>query len=440
MNKQLIKAIETLEFEKGISKERLISAVETALAAAIARDAESAPRNVEVKIDPRTGEISIFDVRTVVDVVADPEVEISRSEVSSLPAGAVVEDDRVRLPRHVEDLGRIAAQIFKQVIIQEVREAEKEAVQREYGGRVGEMVTGIVIRSESGSTVLDLGRAEGIIPRREQIAGERFRYGDRVSAYVLEVAEKRNRAQVILSRAHPDLVRRLFESAVAEVASGIVEIKDIARIPGERTKMSVLSNDESVDAVGSCVGVRGSRVQTVIRELKGELIDIVAYDPDPVKYITNALVPARVLSVKIDEERKTAKVVVPDGDFSQAVGRHWQNVSLASRLTGYALQIQKESSAREEDGRRLEQLQLFKDALVNEFGATEEHLKTLEAEGLLSIEAVAARTPSELAKVLDIKVRQARGIVQYAQTQMRSDQQPEEEANEKPAADEVKSG
>jgi len=326
------------------------------------------------------------------------------------------------------------------VIIQEVREAEKEAVQREYGGRVGEMVTGIVIRSESGSTVLDLGRAEGIIPRREQIAGERFRYGDRVSAYVLEVAEKRNRAQVILSRAHPDLVRRLFESAVAEVASGIVEIKDIARIPGERTKMSVLSNDESVDAVGSCVGVRGSRVQTVIRELKGELIDIVAYDPDPVKYITNALVPARVLSVKIDEERKTAKVVVPDGDFSQAVGRHWQNVSLASRLTGYALQIQKESSAREEDGRRLEQLQLFKDALVNEFGATEEHLKTLEAEGLLSIEAVAARTPSELAKVLDIKVRQARGIVQYAQTQMRSDQQPEEEANEKPAADEVKSG
>ncbi len=421
MNKQLIKAIESLEFEKGISKEKLISAVETALAAAVGRDVEAAPKNVEVKIDPLSGEVSIFEVKRIVEVVSEPDLEIEASRVKDLPPDAHLEGDLVKTYKEVRDFGRIAAQIAKQVIMQKVREAEKEAVQSEYGDRVGEMVTGLVIRSEPAGTVLDLGRAEGMVFRRAQLAQERFRYGDRVCAYVVEVAERRSRAQVILSRAHPGLVRRLFESAVAEVGSGIVEIKDIERIAGERTKLSVVSHDESVDAVGACVGVRGSRVQTVIRELKGELIDIVNWDPNPENYIRNALVPAKVLSVQIDEEKKTARVVVPDEDFSQAVGRHWQNVSLAGKLTGYSLQVLKESSAREEDGRRLEALEHFKESLVNEVGLDEESLNVLDREGLLSIEAIAAKTYVELAKLLDIKMKLARAAVHYAQGKMRVD-------------------
>jgi len=421
MNKQLIKAIESLEFEKGISKEKLMSAVETALAAAIGRDAEAAPKNIEVKIDPDSGEISVFEVKRVVDVVSDPDLEIQASLIRGLPPDAQRDGDLVRTPKEVKDFGRIAAQIAKQVIMQKVREAEKEAVQSEYGGRVGEMVTGLVIRSEPAGTVLDLGRAEGIIFRHDQLGQERFRYGDRVCAYVVEVAERRSRAQVVLSRAHPGLVRRLFESAVAEVGSGIVEIKDIERIAGDRTKMSVVSNDESVDAVGACVGVRGSRVQTVIRELKGELIDIVNWDADSGNYIRNALVPAKVLSVHIDEEKKRARVVVPDEDFSQAVGRRWQNVALASRLTGYSLQVLKESSAREEDGRRLEALERFKKSLVNEVGLDEASLVVLEREGLLSIEAIAAKTHVELANLLGIKMKLARVVVHYAQDKMRVD-------------------
>ncbi|MCD6328377.1 transcription termination/antitermination protein NusA [bacterium] len=427
MNKQLIKAIESLEFEKGVSKEKLISAVESALAAAICRDTESAQEYVEVRIDPENGDMLVYDVKTIVDEVVSDKNEIARSDLASLPPEVVQTDEVVKVPREVRDFGRIAAGIAKQVIMQKVREAEKEAVQAEYSSRVGEMVTGIVIRSEPSGTVLDLGRAEGIIPRREQLAQERFRYGDRVSAYVLEVAENRNRAQVILSRAHSGLVRNLFMAAVAEVASGLVEIKDITRIPGERTKMSVLSQDESVDAVGSCVGVRGARVQTVIRELKGELIDIVNYDPDPEIYIRNALVPAKVQAVKIDHEKKTARAVVPDGDFSQAVGRHWQNVSLASRLTGYSLEVQKESAAREEEGRGLELLEHFKESLVNEVGLDKEKLSLLEAEGMLSIEAVAARTPQELARLLDIGPKQARATVLYAQNKMRVEQRPVKE-------------
>ena len=429
MNKQLIKAIESLEFEKGIPKEKLISAVETALAAAIGRDVDAAPKNVEVRIDPESGETSIFEVRKVVEVVTDPDQEIEASRVKSLP-DAQVEGDVVRFPKKVRDFGRIAAQIAKQVIMQKVREAEKEAVQSEYSGRVGEMVTGLVIRSEPAGTVLDLGRAEGMIYRREQIPQERLRYGDRVCAYVVEVAERRSRAQVVLSRAHSGLVRRLFESSVAEVGSGIVEIKDVERIPGQRTKISVLSHDESVDAVGACVGVRGARVQTVIRELKGELIDVVNWDPDIHQYIRNALVPAKVLSVEIDEEKKTARVVVPDSDFSQAVGRHWQNVSLASKLAGYSLQILKESLAREEEGRRLEALAHFKESLVDELGLDDEHLAVLEKEGLLSIEAIAARPPLEMAKLLDIKRKLARAVVLFAQSKMRVDTEASEKVEE----------
>ncbi|HUT03361.1 MAG TPA: transcription termination factor NusA [bacterium] len=430
MNKQLIKAIESLEFEKGISKEKLISAVETALAAAIGRDVDAAPKNVEVRIDPESGETSIFEVRKVVEVVTDPDLEIEASRVKSLPPDAQIEGDVVRFPKQVRDFGRIAAQIAKQVIMQKVREAEKEAVQSEYNDRVGEMVTGLVIRSEPAGTVLDLGRAEGMIYRREQIPQERLRYGDRVCAYVVEVAERRSRAQVVLSRAHPGLIRRLFESSVAEVGSGIVEIKDVERIPGQRTKMSVLSHDESIDAVGACVGVRGARVQTVIRELKGELIDVVNWDPDTQQYIRNALVPAKVMSVEIDEEKKTARVVVPDNDFSQAVGRHWQNVSLASKLTGYSLQILKESLAREEEGRRLEALAHFKKSLVDEIGLDDAHLAVLEKEGLLSIEAIAARPPLEMAKLLDIRRKLARAVVLFAQSKMRVDTPASEKVKE----------
>ncbi|RLC47935.1 MAG: transcription termination/antitermination protein NusA [Candidatus Coatesbacteria bacterium] len=430
MNKQLIKAIESLEFEKGIPKEKLIGAVETALAAAIGRDVDAAPKNVEVKIDPESGETSIFEVRKVVEVVTDPDIEVAASRLNTLPPGAQVEGDVVRFPKQVRDFGRIAAQIAKQVIMQKVREAEKEAVQSEYSGRVGEMVTGLVIRSEPAGTVLDLGRAEGMIFRHEQIPQERLRYGDRVCAYVIEVAERRSRAQVVLSRAHPGLIRRLFESSVAEVGSGIVEIKDVERIPGQRTKMSVLSHDPSIDAVGACVGVRGARVQTVIRELKGELIDVVNWDPDIQQYIRNALVPAKVLSVEIDEEKKTARVVVPDSDFSQAVGRRWQNVSLASRLTGYSLQILKESLAREEEGRRLESLAHFKESLVEEVGLNEEHLAVLEKEGLLSVEAIAVRPPLDLAKLLDIKRKLARAVVLFAQSKMRVDTQATEKVEE----------
>jgi len=424
MNKQLIKALELLEFEKGVSKERLISAVETALATAVGRDVEAAPKNVEVRIDSETGEISIFEVREVVEVVSEPDLEIATSDIQDLPPDAIIEGDVVRVPKQVKDFGRIAAQIAKQVIMQKVREAEKEAVQSEYGDRVGEMVNGLVIRSEPAGTVLDLGRAEGMIFRGDKLPQERFRYGDRVCAYVVEVAERGSRAQVVLSRAHSGLVRRLFESAVAEVGSGIVEIKDIERVAGERTKMSVVSHDESVDAVGSCVGVRGARVQTVIRELKGELIDIVNWDPVPENYIRNALVPAKVLSVHIDEEKKTARVVVPDGDFSQAVGRHWQNVSLAGKLTGYSLQVLKESLAREEDGRRLEALERFKESLVKDVGLDEASLDLLEKEGLLSIETIAAKTPEELAKVLDVRMKLARTAVLYAQRKMRTDKEP----------------
>ena len=353
MNRELIAVIDEIGRQKGIDKARVIGAIESALQTA-AKKRFGQAENIQVEIDPKTGEISVVSKKIIVDTVANPKAEISLKEAREYDEGAEVGDEIGSLIE-MDELGRIAAQTAKQVIFQKVREAEWEAVQNEYSTRQGDLVNGIILGMERRNFLVDLGKTEAILPIQEQIPRETYRRGDRVKALLLEVRRTPKDVQVILSRSHPQFVAKMFELEVPEVGEKIVEIKSIVREPGDRTKIAVSSRDKAVDPVGACVGIKGSRVQAVVRELRGEKIDIITWTQDPRVFIAEALNPATIEKVGIDEEKKSALVVVADSQLSLAIGKNGQNVRLAARLTGWKIDIisateyEKEKAERDRD-------------------------------------------------------------------------------------------
>ena len=367
MNRELIAVIDQIGREKGIDKAKVIGAVEAALQAA-AKKRFGQSENIQVQIDPKTGEISVVSLKTIVDTVTNPKAEISIQEAHRVDGEAEVGDE-IGSVIEMEELGRIAAQAAKQVICQKVREAEWEAIQREYATRQGDLINGIILGQERRNYLVDLGKTEAVLPAQEQIPRESYRRGDRIKAYLLEVRRTPKDVQVILSRTHPQFVTKLFELEVPEVAEKIVEIKGIVREPGDRTKIAVASRDKAVDPVGACVGIKGSRVQAVVRELRGEKIDIIAWTTDPRVFIAEALNPATIEKVGIDKEKKSALVVVADSQLSLAIGKNGQNVRLAARLTGWKIDI---ISATEYEKEKVERDKEIKAALAEEAEAQRE--------------------------------------------------------------------
>ena len=360
----LFEAAEQLEREKGISKEVLVSSLCDALVAGYKKhikdkDAE----NIEAILDEESGEIGVFRTKLVVEIVENPDLEISLEDAKEIDDEVELEDE-VKIEVTPEDFGRIAAQSAKQVITQRIREAERKLVLDEFLSKKGTLITGIIQRRDDRNVIVNIGKTDAIMPSKEQLPGEYYKPGNRIRVFVLNVKETTRLPQVIVSQAHSEIVRELFELEVPEIEDGIVEIKSIAREAGYRTKLAVWSNDPSVDSVGACIGPRGSRIQTIVGELKNEKIDIVRYSEDPVEYIVNALSPARIISVDIladEENRKEAFVIVPDDQLSLAIGREGQNVRLAHRLTGWKIDIKSESQAnqmerqaREEDRAEME--------------------------------------------------------------------------------------
>jgi len=331
--------------EKGIDKEILIEALETAMLTA-ARKKYGADKDLEVHFNEEIGEIEIFEFKTVVEKVTDSEKEISLEEAHQLDPEAQISDS-LGIKLDTSELGRIAAQTAKQVLIQKVREADHAIVYDEYKDRRGELVTGIVRRFERGNIIVDLGRAEAVLPMREQVPRESYRAGDRIQAYVLDVQPEAKGPQIVLSRTSPGLLVKLFEMEVPEIDEGIVTIEAASREPGARSKIAVSSRDSDVDPVGACVGMKGSRVQAVVQELRGEKIDIVPYSPDPATFVCNALAPAEVSRVIINEDTHGMEIIVPDDQLSLGIGRKGQNVRLASQLSGWKLDINSESRVAE---------------------------------------------------------------------------------------------
>ncbi len=356
----LFEAAEQFEREKGISKEVLIASLCDALAAAYKKHIKDKDAtNVEAILDEQAGEIGVFRTKVVVEVVEDENTEISIADAKEIDEDVEL-DDEVKIEVTPENFGRVAAQSAKQVITQRIREAERKMVLDEFMSKKGTLITGIIQRRTDRAVIVNIGKTDAIMPQREQIPGEYYKPGNRIRVFVLDVRETSKLPQVIVSQAHAEIVRELFELEVPEIEDGIVEIKSIAREAGFRTKLAVWSNDPSVDSVGACIGPRGTRIQTIVGELKNEKIDIVRYSNDPVEYIVNALSPARIISVDIladEEDRKEAFVIVPDDQLSLAIGREGQNVRLAHRLTNWKIDIKSESQAREIENRQMSEVQ-----------------------------------------------------------------------------------
>jgi transcription termination/antitermination protein NusA len=361
MNRELISVIDEIGRQKGIDKARVIGAIESALQTA-AKKRFGQAENIQVEIDPKTGEISVVSKKIIVETVSNPKAEISLQEARQYDSEAEVGDEIGSLIE-MNELGRIAAQTAKQVIFQKVREAEWEAVQKEYSTRQGDLVTGIILGMERRNYLVDLGKTEAILPIQEQIPRETYRRGDRVKAMLLEVRRTPKDVQVILSRSHPQFVAKLFELEVPEVMEKIIEIRSVVREPGDRTKIAVTSREKAVDPVGACVGIKGSRVQAVVRELRGEKIDIITWTQDPRVFIAEALNPATIEKVGIDEEKKSALVVAADSQLSLAIGKNGQNVRLAARLTGWKIDI---ISSTEYEKEKVERDREIKAAIADE--------------------------------------------------------------------------
>lgn len=375
MNRELISVIDELVRSKGIEKSRVIGAIEAAMLMA-AKKRFGQAENIQVEIDSKTGEISVVSKKTIVDTVTNPKTEVALQEARQFDSEAEVGDEIGSLIE-MNDLGRIAAQTAKQVIFQKVREAEWEAVQKEYSTKQGDLVNGIILGMERRNYLVDLGKTEAVLPVQEQIPRETYRRGDRVKAMLLEVRRTPKDVQVILTRSHPQFVAKLFELEVPEVLEKIIEIKSIVREPGDRTKIAVTSREKAVDPVGACVGIKGSRVQAVVRELRGEKIDIITWTSDPRVFIAQALNPASIEKVGVDEEKKSALVVVADSQLSLAIGKNGQNVRLAARLTGWKIDI---ISATEYEKEKAERDKDIKAAFVEEAEALHQQQETREQE------------------------------------------------------------
>lgn len=348
MDADLQAILQQLLAEKSIDRETLIEAVRSAIESA-ARKSYNYAANVEVEIDPATLQFRVFEIRAVVEVVHDESREIDLAKARELNPEVNV-GNRLKVFTEPKDFGRIAAQTAKQVIIQKIKDAERDNVYDEFKQREGELVTGIVRRIGHGNVIVSIGRAEAILPQREQSPRETFKPGERIRAYLFQVDKNPRGPQVVLSRASIELVRGLFDLEVPEIYDGTVEVKAIAREPGTRTKIAVRSNDPNVDAVGACVGMKGSRVRAVVEELSGEKIDIVRWSEDTKEFCENALNPADILSISLDEENKTVLVIVPDDQLSLSIGKRGQNARLASKLIGWNIDIKSDKELTGEVG------------------------------------------------------------------------------------------
>ena len=345
-NKELILALEELEKEKGIKKEEILESIRTALITAYKRNFDALD-NVDVKIDEQTGATHVFSVKEIVEDARDEVLEISLKEAKKINNDLEI-GDNVEVEIVPRDFGRIAAQTAKQVIIQKLRETERNIVYNEYNERKGEIVTGLVQKADKHIVVLDLGKLEGIMLPKDQIPTEHYKVNDKIKGYVVDVERgEKGAPQAIISRTHPDFVRKLLEFEIPEIYEGLIEIKSVSRDPGSRSKVAVYSPNENIDPVGSCVGQRGVRIQNVINELHGEKIDIIEWNADPSIFISSALLPAQIMAVDIKEEEKFAQVIVPDNQLSLAIGKAGQNARLAAKLTNWKIDIKSESQFRE---------------------------------------------------------------------------------------------
>jgi len=398
VNQELLHLIEQISREKGVEKSVVIDVVLSAVLSA-ARKRFGTTDNINARLDEETGVIALFSSKTVrcEDDIVDDSLEISLEEAREIhPAAAV--GDFVEVQHDIDDFGRIAAQTAKQVIIQKVREAERDMVYRDFKDRQGELVNGLVARIErEGNLIVDLGKTEGLLPRREQSFRETFKRSDRIRAYITEVKRASSGPQVILSRTHPGFLMRLFEMEVPEIYEGIVEIKGAVRDSSGRAKIAVVSHDKDVDPIGACVGLKGMRVQSVVQELRGEKIDIIQWIDDQVQYVRNALSPAKVARVYVNEAEKTMQVIVPDDQLSLAIGKRGQNVRLAAKLTHWKIDIKSESEA-ESDSERKEALRRAEEVFIpkrmlTEVPSSASSPVSAPIEGGSALESVAPEAP-----------------------------------------------
>jgi N utilization substance protein A len=390
--------------DKGIDRKVIIEALEQAVLTA-SRKKYGHQGEIEVHYNEEAGEVELFQFKQVVEEVANPSTEISLKEAKELDSEAQIGDSLgVKLNT---DFGRIGAQTAKQVIIQKVRDAERENVYNEFKDRKGDLVSGQVQRMEKGNLYLSIGRAEAVLFSKEQISGESYRQGERLRAYILEIQKNSKGPQIFLSRTHPGFLIKLFEMEVPEISEGVIKIISAAREPGERAKISVYSSNRDVDPVGACVGMKGSRVQNVVQELRGERIDIISWSQDQAKYVCNALAPAKISRVYIDEENRHMEVVVADDQLSLAIGKKGQNVRLASKLTGWKIDIKSESRMEKISSEILEKFKGLPH--IGDVGS-----RILYNEGFRSIKEVAEVDPEELARVLEIEKEKSVEIVEEA--------------------------
>ena len=385
---ELKRLIEQMGKDKGIEKEIIIEALESAMLTA-ARKKLGAKVELEAHYNEEAGELEVFQFKTVVEKVLDPETQVSLQQARKELDEEAQPGDSLGMRLDAASFGRIAVQTAKQIIIQKVKDAERDKTYEEYKDRKGQLVNGFVQRFEGGSIIVNLGRAEAVIPPSEQISRESYKRGERIRAYVIDVKKISKGPQIILSRTHPGFLRALFEVEVPEISEGFIDIVSVAREPGNRSKIAVRTNDKDIDPVGACVGMRGSRVQSVVQELKGEKIDIVPFSDDPVKYICSSLSPAKVSKVFMYDDVKSMEVVVPDDQLSLAIGRSGQNVRLAVRLTGWKIDVKNESmlAAQAEEGPKI---------LLKIPGLQEADAELLFKEGYKSISAVASADPEML--------------------------------------------
>ena len=345
-SKELLKAMDELEKEKGIKKDYLLESLEASLITAYKKNYDSAD-NVKIEINKEDGQINVYSVKKVVEVVENPNLEISLEQAHKISRTLQIGDE-VNVEIIPKNFGRIAAQTAKQVVMQKIREAEREVVFSEYNNRKGEILSGIIQKVDSSIVVMDLGKIEGIMPAKEQVKTEKYRVNDKIKVYVVDVTKgSKGNPQAIVSRSHPDFVRKLFEFEIPEIYEGLIEIKNVSRDAGSRSKVAVYSSNPNIDPVGSCVGQKGVRIQNIISELRDEKIDVIEWSDDPATYISSALLPAKVLAVDVKPENKSAQVIVTDDQLSLAIGKAGQNARLAAKLTNWKIDIKSESQFRE---------------------------------------------------------------------------------------------
>lgn len=409
MNSDLLAVLDYMEREKGIKREVLLEALSGALLTA-AKKSVGPARDLRVTIDPKSGEITALANLIVSDVVRSIHDEIPLARARKIKPDAVV-GDVIEVEVTPEGFGRIAAQTARQAILQRIRQIEKEMIFDEFKDRAGEIVSGTVRRFDRSDVIVDLGKFEAVMPMRERVATEDYNIGDRIRAYVVAVENTNRGPEIIISRSHPNFVRRLFEVEVSEIADRTVEIKAISREAGYRTKIAVWSADEKVDPVGACVGMRGSRVKNIVRELNQEKVDIIRWSADPREFVMEALKPAKIKSITIDEERKAVQVTVDEDQLSLAIGRRGQNARLTSRLTGWEINISKDESVTHAFEQKLAQAIT---TLAKTLNIDEETARSLARAGMNSIDGILEADPNDIAELLQIDVGQAQKIQESA--------------------------